>query len=73
MSDDVDDELPPLSVLDDMMADVAAQLEGVADLLAAHRHAAGTDYPVIERLRDVSMRVDQAWAATVTARRALRA
>jgi hypothetical protein len=69
--DDVD-ELPPLSVLIDMLTDIAAQLEGIDELIVLHRRAARDDHHELERLQYVSVRVGQAWAATVTARKGLR-
>jgi hypothetical protein len=70
--DDVE-ELPPLSVLVDMLQDVIDQLDGVDELVIAHRRAAGDDHRVLERLQAASVRIGQAWAATVSARKALRA
>ena len=67
-----DDELPPLSALDDMLKDVIEMLDGVDDLVVAHRRAAGDDHFVLERLQTASARIGQAWAATVSARKALR-
>jgi len=67
-----DDDLPPLSVLVDMLTDVAAQLEGVDELVVAHRRKAGDDHHELERLQYVSTRIGQAWSATVTARKGLR-
>jgi hypothetical protein len=70
--DDDVEELPPLSVLVDMLGDAVKLLEGVDDLIAAHRRTAGEDHHLIARMHDASFRVGQAWAATVSARRALR-
>jgi hypothetical protein len=67
-----EDDLPPLSVLVEMLTDVAAQLEGVDELIVAHRRRAGDDHHELERFQYVSTRIGQAWAATVTASRALR-
>jgi hypothetical protein len=68
----VEDDLPPLSVLVDMLSDVAAQLEAVDDLVVAHRRKVGDDHHELERLQYVSVRIGQAWSATVTARKGLR-
>ena len=74
MPDDLEDEeLPPLSVLADMLHDVAAQLEGVDELIVAHRRACGDDHRELERLQYVSSRVGQAWSAAMLARKGLRA
>jgi hypothetical protein len=70
--EDQDEELPPLSALVDMLTDAVQLLEGVDDLVVAHRRAAGDDHPQLERFRHVSERLGQAWAATVSARKALR-
>jgi hypothetical protein len=67
-----DDELPPLSVLSDMLKDVIDVLNGVDELVIEHRRAAGDDHHQLERLQVVSARVGQAWSAVVSARRALR-
>jgi hypothetical protein len=70
--DDVDEELPPLSVLVDMLEDVAKQLDGVDELVVLHRRAVGDDHQELERLQYVSTRVGQAWSAAMLARKALR-
>jgi hypothetical protein len=69
---DEPDPLPPLSVLDDMLKDVIEMLNGVDELVSEHRRQAGDDHFVLERLQTASARIGQAWAATASARRALR-
>lgn len=69
---DGEDDLPPLSVLVDMLDDVVKMLDGVDELVVAHRRAAGDDHHQLERLQAASVRLGQAWAATVSARKALR-
>ena len=69
---DPDGELPPLAVLVDMLDDVVKMLDGVDELVVAHRRAAGDDHRELERLQAASVRIGQAWAATVSARKALR-
>jgi hypothetical protein len=59
-------------VLVDMLDDVVKMLDGVDELVVAHRRAAGDDHHQLERLQAASVRVGQAWAATVSARKALR-
>jgi hypothetical protein len=68
-----DDELPPLDVLADMLTDVVKLLDAVDDYVVAHRRAAGDDHHTIARLQDVSGRIGNAWAATISARSGLRA
>ena len=67
-----DDDLPPLSVLVDMLDDVVKMLDGVDELVVAHRRAAAEDHHELERLQSASFRIGQAWSAAVSARRALR-
>jgi hypothetical protein len=70
--DAVDGELLPLSVVGDMLTEVLNQLDGVADLIAAHRRAARDDHHALARLQDVTTRVNQAWTAVQLTRKALR-
>lgn len=67
-----DAELPPLSALVDMLDDVVKVLDGVDELVVLHRRAAGDDHHELERLQAASVRIGQAWSATVSARKALR-
>lgn len=67
-----DEELPPLSVLVDMLDDVVKMLDGVDELVIEHRRAAGDDHHALERLQVASTRIGQAWSATISARKALR-
>jgi len=67
-----DGELPPLTVLVDMLDDVVTLLDAVDDLVKAHRRAAGDDHHTIARLQGVSGRIGDAWAATISARSGLR-
>jgi hypothetical protein len=67
-----DDELPPLSVLVDMLDDVVKMLDGVDELVVAHRRAADDDHHELERLQHVTVRIGQAWSAVVSARKVLR-
>ena len=71
-TEDTPDELPPLSVLVDMLDDVVKVLDGVDDLVVRHRRAAGMEYHELERLQSASVRIGQAWAAVVSARKVLR-
>jgi hypothetical protein len=73
VTDELGDELPPLEVAVDMLDDVVKLLNGVDDLVVAHRRAAGDDHHTIARLQGVSGRVGDAWAAAVSARLGLRA
>jgi hypothetical protein len=68
-----DEELPPVSVLIDMLNDVAKQLDAVDELVVLHRRAAGDDHRALTKLQGASMRVGQAWTATMLARKELRA
>jgi len=67
-----DDELPPMSVLVDMLDDVVKLLDGVDELVVLHRRKVGDDHHALERLQHASTRIGQAWSATVSARKALR-
>ena len=66
------DDLPPLSVLIDILTDVVGTLDEVDELLTLHRRAAGDDHHAIVQLQGASLRVGQGWAAIVAARRELR-
>lgn len=72
-SEDQSEELPPLSVLVDMLDDVVKLLDGVDELVVLHRRAAGDDHHALERLQTASIRIGQSWSAAVVARKALRA
>jgi hypothetical protein len=67
-----DGDLPPLSVLVDMLDDVIKLLDGVADLVTDHRRVAGDDHHALARLQHVSIRVNQAWTSVLSARAGLR-
>jgi len=67
-----DEELPPLSVLVDMLDDVVKQLDTVDDFVIRHRRAAGDDHITIERLSYATARIGQAWTGVVLARKVLR-
>jgi hypothetical protein len=69
---EVDDELPPFSVLIELLEDVMAQLEGIDEAVVAHRRAAGDDHKVLELLQLTSARISQAWTAVAVARRGLK-
>lgn len=66
------DDLPPLSVVLDILTDVVGTLEEVDELIVLHRRRCGDDHHAIAQLQGASLRVGQAWAATVSARRELR-
>jgi hypothetical protein len=70
-ADDPED-LPPLSVLVDILTDVVGTLEEIDELLVLHRRGCGDDHHAIAQLQGASLRVGQAWAAAVAARRELR-
>lgn len=67
-----DEELPPFSVLIELLEDVMAQLEGIDEAVVAHRRAAGDDHKVLEVLQLTSGRIGQAWIAVSLARRGLK-
>ena len=67
-----DEELPPLSVLVDMLDDVVKVLDAVDELVVLHRREAGDDHHALEQLQVASSRIGQAWSATISARKALR-
>ena len=71
VNDDPED-LPPLSVLDDILNDVLDQLEAVSDIIVAHRRAARDDHHAIARLQDLTIRTNDAWIAVQLTRKALR-
>jgi len=69
---DQPDDLLPLSVVVDTLADVLAELDGVDELLRAHRRACSDDHRELDRLQSVTTRLNQAWTATSLARNRLR-
>lgn len=69
---DQDDDLPPIAMIVELIEDALKQLEGVEELLVAHRRAAGVDQHTIARLQLASGRIGMAWTATITARNGLR-
>ena len=66
-----DGDLPPLSVVIEMLEDVRAQLQAVDELVVRHRRASRDNHKELERLQYASMRVGQAWTAVDLARRDL--